>query len=220
MQEDTSSEVPVACFEGSQRRSWRNCDSEDWEQERLSQLDHQKATSTWDTTQNNPGNPGQFKTGDCSSSKQLGMRSPTNVVIDIEKVPPTKPSGTLRGDLACTMKVWLFACLVTCFVWAWVPVVHVQGAFEDCCLGYQPRVKWNILQHAKHYHKQEVSGSCNLRAVIFHFRQKGKVCVNPEDKDVKRAIKFLNAKNKRVDNSQKTTTDLKEEIPHESSRYQ
>lgn len=40
------------------------------------------------------------------------------------------------------------------------------GAFEDCCLGYQPRIKWNVLRHARHYHQQEVSGSCNLRAVM------------------------------------------------------
>lgn len=39
------------------------------------------------------------------------------------------------------------------------------GAFEDCCLGYHPRIKWSILRHARSYHKQEVSGSCNLRAV-------------------------------------------------------
>ncbi|XP_052610660.1 C-C motif chemokine 25 isoform X5 [Peromyscus californicus insignis] len=104
------------------------------------------------------------------------------------------------------MKLWLFACLVACFVWTWVPVDHVQGAFEDCCLGYQSRIKWNILQHARHYRVQEVSGSCNLRAVIFHFRQKGKVCMNPENKDVKRAMEILNAKNKPVDNPQKTTS--------------
>ncbi|XP_028716541.1 C-C motif chemokine 25 [Peromyscus leucopus] len=104
------------------------------------------------------------------------------------------------------MKLWLFACLVACFVWTWVPVVRVQGAFEDCCLGHQPRIKWNILQHARHYRVQEVSGSCNLRAVIFHFRQKGKVCMNPEDKDVKKAMEILKAKNKPVDNPQKTTS--------------
>ncbi|XP_052610657.1 C-C motif chemokine 25 isoform X2 [Peromyscus californicus insignis] len=40
----------------------------------------------------------------------------------------------------------------------------------------------------------------------FHFRQKGKVCMNPENKDVKRAMEILNAKNKPVDNPQKTTS--------------
>ncbi|KAL1773244.1 C-C motif chemokine 25 [Sigmodon hispidus] len=104
------------------------------------------------------------------------------------------------------MKLWLFACLVVCFLAAWVPVAHVQGAFEDCCLGYQPRIKWNILQYAKHYHKQEVSGSCNLRAVIFHFRRKGMVCLNPDDKDVKRAMRIVSSRKKLVDNPQKTSS--------------
>nr|XP_048285027.1 C-C motif chemokine 25 isoform X1 [Myodes glareolus] len=101
---------------------------------------------------------------------------------------PTQPSGTWRRDLVCTMKLWLFACLVACFVGAWVPAVHAQGAFEDCCLGYQSNLKWSILKRAKCYRKQEVSGSCNLPAVIFYFRQKGLVCANPEDKDVKRIL--------------------------------
>ncbi|KAK7799495.1 hypothetical protein U0070_022619 [Myodes glareolus] len=63
-----------------------------------------------------------------------------------------------------------------------------DGAFEDCCLGYQSNLKWSILKRAKCYRKQEVSGSCNLPAVIFYFRQKGLVCANPEDKDVKRIL--------------------------------
>lgn len=42
--------------------------------------------------------------------------------------------------------------------------------------------------------------------MIFHFRQKGKVCMNPEDKDVKKAMEILKAKNKPVDNLQKTTS--------------
>ncbi|EGW03394.1 LAG1 longevity assurance-like 4 protein [Cricetulus griseus] len=104
------------------------------------------------------------------------------------------------------MNPWLFACLVACFVGAWVPVVHVQGAFEDCCLGYQPRIKWNILQRARHYQWQEVSGSCNLRAVIFYFHHKGPVCMNPKDKDVKIAMRILSTKNKTVDNPQKSNT--------------
>ncbi|CAH7284652.1 Ccl25 [Phodopus roborovskii] len=103
------------------------------------------------------------------------------------------------------MKPWLFACLVACFLGAWVPVVHVQGGFEDCCLGYQSRIRWNILQRARHYQWQEVSGSCNLRAVIFYFRHKGPVCLNPRDKDVKMAMIILNSRNKRVDHPQKST---------------
>ncbi|NP_033164.1 C-C motif chemokine 25 isoform X6 [Mus musculus] len=95
------------------------------------------------------------------------------------------------------MKLWLFACLVACFVGAWMPVVHAQGAFEDCCLGYQHRIKWNVLRHARNYHQQEVSGSCNLRAVRFYFRQKV-VCGNPEDMNVKRAMRILTARKRLV----------------------
>ncbi|OBS64627.1 hypothetical protein A6R68_06834, partial [Neotoma lepida] len=38
--------------------------------------------------------------------------------------------------------------------------------------------------------------ACTMK--LFHFRQKGKVCVNPEDKNVKRAMQILNARNKGV----------------------
>uniref|UniRef100_A0A8C6II17 C-C motif chemokine 25 n=1 Tax=Mus spicilegus TaxID=10103 RepID=A0A8C6II17_MUSSI len=110
---------------------------------------------------------------------------------------PLKPSGIWRGDLTFTMKLWLFACLVACFVGAWMLVVHAQGAFEDCCLGYQHRIKWNVLRHARNYHQQEVSGSCNLRAVRFYFRQKV-VCGNPEDMNVKRAMRILTARKRLV----------------------
>ncbi|XP_005085348.1 C-C motif chemokine 25 [Mesocricetus auratus] len=104
------------------------------------------------------------------------------------------------------MNPWLLACLVACFVGAWVPVVHAQGGFEDCCLGYQPRIKWNILQRARHYRWQEVSGSCNLRAVIFYFRHKGPVCVNPKDKDARIAMRILSTRNKTADSPQKSTS--------------
>eukprot|EP00072_Mus_musculus_P038510 XP_006508802.1 PREDICTED: C-C motif chemokine 25 isoform X4 [Mus musculus] len=72
-----------------------------------------------------------------------------------------------------------------------------EGAFEDCCLGYQHRIKWNVLRHARNYHQQEVSGSCNLRAVRFYFRQKV-VCGNPEDMNVKRAMRILTARKRLV----------------------
>ncbi|XP_051017750.1 C-C motif chemokine 25 [Acomys russatus] len=103
------------------------------------------------------------------------------------------------------MKLWLFACLLACFVGAWVPVVHGQGAFEDCCLGYQPRIKWTILRHALRYSWQDVNGSCNLRAVIFYFRHKV-LCGNPEDRNVKRAMKNLVGRNKLVYSPHLTNT--------------
>ncbi|XP_031194805.1 C-C motif chemokine 25 [Mastomys coucha] len=108
------------------------------------------------------------------------------------------------------MKLWLFACLVAYFVGAWMPVVHAQGAFEDCCLGYHPRIKWSILRHARSYHKQEVSGSCNLRAVRFYFRHKV-VCGNPEDMDVKRAIRMLTTGKRPVHNPRKNISDSQTE---------
>uniref|UniRef100_A0A8C6IIU0 C-C motif chemokine 25 n=1 Tax=Mus spicilegus TaxID=10103 RepID=A0A8C6IIU0_MUSSI len=130
-----------------------------------------------------------------------GFSSPT-LPLDHEEAEgkssgPLKPSGIWRGDLTFTMKLWLFACLVACFVGAWMLVVHAQGAFEDCCLGYQHRIKWNVLRHARNYHQQEVSGSCNLRAVRFYFRQKV-VCGNPEDMNVKRAMRILTARKRLV----------------------
>ncbi|XP_008822380.1 C-C motif chemokine 25 [Nannospalax galili] len=98
------------------------------------------------------------------------------------------------------MKLWPFACLVACFVGAWVPTVHAQGAIEDCCLGYQRNTKWHILRRATRYRDQLVSGSCNLRAVIFYFRMNKVVCGNPQDKDVQRAMNILSAR-KKFDNS-------------------
>lgn len=42
----------------------------------------------------------------------------------------------------------------------------VAGAFEDCCLAYHPRARLSVLRHAQSYHRQDVSGSCNLPAVM------------------------------------------------------
>ncbi|KAL2764271.1 C-C motif chemokine 25 isoform 2 precursor, partial [Daubentonia madagascariensis] len=69
--------------------------------------------------------------------------------------------------------------------------------FEDCCLAYHRRVGWPVLRHAWGYQRQEVSRSCNLPAVIFHFRQKHRmVCGDPKSKEVQRAMRFLDARKK------------------------
>nr|XP_014332168.1 PREDICTED: C-C motif chemokine 25 isoform X5 [Bos mutus] len=73
------------------------------------------------------------------------------------------------------MNPWLLVCLVACFAVAWGPTVHAQGAFEDCCLAYHRRARLSLLRHAQSYHRQDVSGSCNLPAVIFFLPQKNKM---------------------------------------------
>lgn len=42
----------------------------------------------------------------------------------------------------------------------------VAGAFEDCCLAYHHRVRLSWLRKAHSYYRQDVSGSCNLPAVM------------------------------------------------------
>uniref|UniRef100_A0A8C6IKB4 C-C motif chemokine 25 n=1 Tax=Mus spicilegus TaxID=10103 RepID=A0A8C6IKB4_MUSSI len=114
---------------------------------------------------------------------------------DLEPGPQWTPSGR-RGQ-----RVALFIERTSCDPHnagcAAAYVQSKQGAFEDCCLGYQHRIKWNVLRHARNYHQQEVSGSCNLRAVRFYFRQKV-VCGNPEDMNVKRAMRILTARKRLV----------------------
>ncbi|XP_016058969.1 PREDICTED: C-C motif chemokine 25 [Miniopterus natalensis] len=90
------------------------------------------------------------------------------------------------------MNLWLLACLVTCFIGTWAPAVQAQGIVEDCCLAYHPHLKWTVLRHARSYQHQDLSGSCNLPAVIFKFPHKQRmVCGNPKAKWVKIGMKFL-----------------------------
>nr|CAI9688340.1 unnamed protein product [Rangifer tarandus platyrhynchus] len=120
--------------------------------------------------------------------------------------PPRPPSaickliltvGARGGGPACTMNPWLLVCLVGCFVVAWAPTVHSQGAFEDCCLAYHRRTRLSVLRHAQSYHRQDVSGSCNLPAVIFFLPQKNKmVCGRPGARWVLAGMKILDARKK------------------------
>ncbi|XP_073909536.1 C-C motif chemokine 25 [Castor canadensis] len=89
------------------------------------------------------------------------------------------------------MNVWLLVCLVAGFMGSWATAVHAQGAFEDCCLGYHRNVTWRQLQHARRHLHQEVSGSCNLPAVIFYFPKNRILCGNPRDKEVQKALNLL-----------------------------
>ncbi|XP_006896459.1 PREDICTED: c-C motif chemokine 25 [Elephantulus edwardii] len=94
------------------------------------------------------------------------------------------------------MKPWLLACLVTCFVGAMLPAVYTQGGFEDCCLAYNTNIGFSWLRRrARSYRIQEVSGSCNLRAVIFVLPRRV-VCGDPKDNGVKDAMRLLEVRKK------------------------
>ncbi|XP_040305660.1 C-C motif chemokine 25 isoform X2 [Herpailurus yagouaroundi] len=123
------------------------------------------------------------------------------------KVPPADlpaPGGALSPSMIrhlgsrtsrCTMNLWLLLCLVVAasFVGIWCPV-HAQGVSEDCCLAYHRLESLDFLKRALGYQRQEVSGSCNLPAVIFFLRKHRMVCGNPRDKRVKYWTQFLDAR--------------------------
>nr|XP_035141297.2 C-C motif chemokine 25 isoform X4 [Callithrix jacchus] len=105
--------------------------------------------------------------------------------------------GARRGEPACSMNLWLLACLVAGFLGAWAPPVRVQGIFEDCCLAHHYPIGLAVLRRAWAYRIQEVSGSCNLPAVIFYLpKRHRKVCGNPKNREVQKAMKLLDARNK------------------------
>nr|XP_054360937.1 C-C motif chemokine 25 isoform X5 [Mirounga angustirostris] len=102
---------------------------------------------------------------------------------------------TRGGRAACTMNPWLVLCLVASLVGAW-STIHAQGVSEDCCLAYHSRVRPGFLRYARSYRRQEVSGSCNLPAVIFFFPKNKTLCANPRDSWVPKMVDFLDAGNK------------------------
>ncbi|XP_027442157.1 C-C motif chemokine 25 isoform X3 [Zalophus californianus] len=77
-----------------------------------------------------------------------------------------------------------------------VPISGAKGVSEDCCLAYNSRVRPGFLRHARGYRRQEVSGSCNLPAVIFFFPRNKILCANPRDSWVPKMVDFLDAGNK------------------------
>ncbi|XP_039713818.1 C-C motif chemokine 25 isoform X2 [Pteropus medius] len=115
----------------------------------------------------------------------------------IKPGPQKNSSQGSQGEPACAMKLWLLVFLVACFVGTWVPAVHAPGVFEDCCLAYHPHIRLTVLRRAQYYLRQDVSGSCNLPAVIFYFPHRQKmVCGNPRAKWVRDGMKFLNIQKK------------------------
>ncbi|XP_016047921.1 C-C motif chemokine 25 [Erinaceus europaeus] len=92
------------------------------------------------------------------------------------------------------MKPCLLCCLGFCILGAWAPTVGAQGAFEDCCLAHHhPIPKSAIRQRATKFHYQSVSGSCNLKAVIF-FLPRRVICGDPRDPQVQGLVKLLKQK--------------------------
>ncbi|XP_054981075.1 C-C motif chemokine 25 [Sorex araneus] len=94
------------------------------------------------------------------------------------------------------MDARLLVTLLLCFLAVWAPAVQPQGAFEDCCLAYHRHIPWSQLKLVTSYHCQQVSGSCNLPAVIL-FLPKKILCGHPRDKNVQRAIRLLERRRKK-----------------------
>ncbi|EFB25574.1 hypothetical protein PANDA_010906, partial [Ailuropoda melanoleuca] len=86
------------------------------------------------------------------------------------------------------------------------------GVSEDCCLDYHPCVGPSFLRNVAGYRRQEVSGSCNLPAVIFGpcsqpnlgtrspppqflFTKDKMLCANPRDSWVQKMMVSLDAGN-------------------------
>ncbi|XP_006170273.2 C-C motif chemokine 25 [Tupaia chinensis] len=106
-------------------------------------------------------------------------------------------AGIQGGGPACAMNLWLLACLVGCLLAAWSPDVRAQGVFGDCCLSYDKQGLQQKLRFAQNYKLQEVSGSCNLRAVMFFFPQRRKpLCGDPRNRLVRKAMKCMDAQRK------------------------
>ncbi|EPY76815.1 C-C motif chemokine 25 precursor [Camelus ferus] len=76
-------------------------------------------------------------------------------------------------------------------------ITTLQGSFEDCCLAYHSLARPSLLRRAHSYQRQDVSGSCNLPAVIFFFPQKDRmVCGRPGARWVQIGMKILDARSK------------------------
>ncbi|XP_074140118.1 C-C motif chemokine 25 [Sminthopsis crassicaudata] len=84
--------------------------------------------------------------------------------------------------------------LLTSLLVALIHVVYSQGIYEDCCLKYSKPRKQALLRNIRGYKIQEMNGSCNIRAVIFEFRRKNVICVNPDEKWVQDKIRQLKRK--------------------------
>ncbi|VTJ87223.1 Hypothetical predicted protein [Marmota monax] len=102
------------------------------------------------------------------------------------------PRSGLQGSWCAFPRLWLSLPVPMCR-FERVGGGVIAGSFEDCCLGYYPKPKLAVLRRARFFRIQEVSGSCNLFAIIFYFHQPGKtVCGNPRDIRVQKAMRWVN----------------------------
>ncbi|XP_028907755.1 C-C motif chemokine 25 isoform X2 [Ornithorhynchus anatinus] len=95
---------------------------------------------------------------------------------------------------------------------AYFHIGNSQGSYEDCCLSYHTRIDPRMLPHIRRYTIQRVNGSCNLHAVIFHFRRrKVLLCANPQEEWVKLAKKRVD---ERFRHSKKLQGVTRTSLPH------
>ncbi|MEE6487123.1 hypothetical protein FKM82_014807 [Ascaphus truei] len=89
------------------------------------------------------------------------------------------------------MHVRLLA-LVTCICFC-IHSVNGNGNFENCCLSYAKMINpTGFYKHVKYYKQQEVSESCNMRAVVFYLKRRNRViCANPQEKWVHILMKHV-----------------------------
>ncbi|OCU00574.1 C-C motif chemokine 25-like [Xenopus laevis] len=68
-------------------------------------------------------------------------------------------------------------------------IYGTTGDFENCCLSYAKVPHYSgLYKHIKYYQVQEISESCNMRAVIFYLKKRI-ICANPREQWVGLVIK-------------------------------
>ncbi|XP_031760976.1 C-C motif chemokine 25 [Xenopus tropicalis] len=68
-------------------------------------------------------------------------------------------------------------------------ITFSTGDFENCCLSYAKVTQYSgLYKHIRYYQLQEISESCNMRAVIFYLKKRI-ICANPMEQWVGLAIK-------------------------------
>uniref|UniRef100_A0A0E9X1C6 Chemokine interleukin-8-like domain-containing protein n=1 Tax=Anguilla anguilla TaxID=7936 RepID=A0A0E9X1C6_ANGAN len=76
-----------------------------------------------------------------------------------------------------------------------------------CCMVYskEPQLRKLSLNKIKEHRMQEITGNCNIPAVVFITQRNQRICANPKAKSVKRILKRLSLgkKNKKQDTRRK-----------------